>query len=197
MNPDYVSAMRMDLPCQFRGKPNTEVLIDALGRQLQEVYDFLESLRILRQIDLCSGIHLDRIGEILCLDRREAALIAGNPIPFDVLDDDRYRNYLKYKLLLNTSDCSYSSLISAIKMFWKGERVSYREDPDLPATIILTIPGFEDAGGTANLLQVPIIKAAGVGIHMETETAIVAPLHVGIIHQTEIESSWVVEDFTL
>lgn len=194
---DYIASLIDDLPGQFRDKENIGILVAALGRQLQDVSDFLESLLLLRQIDAVSGMHLDEIGNIVCLTRMEAALLAGAKIPFDVLSDDRYRNYLKYKILLNTSDCTYGSLISAVKMFWKGERVSYREDPASPATIILTIPGFEDAGGTANLLQVPIIKAAGVGIHMETETAIVAPIHVGIIHQAEIESSWVVEDFTL
>lgn len=194
---DYIQSFVEDLPLQFRGKENLGILVAALGRQLQEVYDFLDSLLLLRQIDMVSGTHLDEIGEIVCLTRMEAALLAGATIPFDVLSDDRYRNYLKYKILLNTSDCTYGSLISAVKMFWKGERVSYREETYSPATIILTIPGFEDAGGTANLLQVPIIKAAGVGIRMETETTIEAPLHVGIIHQAEIESSWVVEDFTL
>lgn len=194
---DYVSALLNDLPCQFRGKPNIEVVVRALGKQLQEVRTFLESLLILRQIEQLSGVHLDELGKILCLSRSEAALLAGETIPFDVLDDDRYRNYLKYKILLNTSDCTYESLISAIKMFWSGPNVGYREDPDLPATIILTIPGFEDSGGTADLLQVPIIRAAGVAVKMETETSVEAPLHVGIIHQSEIESSWFVEDLNL
>lgn len=194
---DYIKSFVEDLPQQFRGKENLGILVSALGRQLQEVSDFLNSLLLLRQIDMVSGTHLDEIGEIVCLTRMEAALLVGAKIPFDVLSDERYRNYLKYKILLNTSDCTYGSLISAVKMFWKGERVSYREDPDFPATIILTIPGFEDAGGAANLLQVPIIKAAGVGIHMETETEITAPLYAGMIHQSEIEFSWMAEDFTL
>ena len=39
---DFMKDLREDLLEQFRGKENIDVLIRALGRQLQDVFDFYE-----------------------------------------------------------------------------------------------------------------------------------------------------------
>lgn len=194
---DYISKLKGDLAEQFRGKANIESLLEVLGSELQQVYAFFEQLRDERGLYNAVGKQLDGVGDIAVMSRREAAQLAGLTTSMETTDDELYRQYLIYKILKNTCDCTYDSLISAIKMFWRGESVKYREDPNYPATIILTIKGFSDTGNLRGLLQVPIIKAAGVGALMETETAISGTLYIGVIHQQEIESKWEGEDYEL
>ena len=37
---DYLKKLENDMPQQFKDKPNIEVLLKALARQLQEVFQF-------------------------------------------------------------------------------------------------------------------------------------------------------------
>lgn len=51
-----------------------------------------------------------------------------------------YRKLLKWKILLNTNDCTYWSMMKGIKYFWDKSPVYYETDPEIPATILLTTP---------------------------------------------------------
>ena len=42
---DYVATLKNDLVEQFRGKANIEALMEVIGAQLQQVYDFYDQLR--------------------------------------------------------------------------------------------------------------------------------------------------------
>lgn len=194
---DYISLLKQDLAEQFRGKPHIESLVEVIGIELQQVFDFYEQLRNERSLYTAFGKQLDGVGDIACMTRMEAAQLAGKTSSLDTTDDEMYRQYLIYKILKNTCDCTYGSLFTAIKMFWKGDAVTYREDPDIPATIILAIKGFSESGNIRGLMQVPIIKAAGVAALMQTDTEIEAPFYVGIVHQQEVESKWTVEEYEI
>ena len=52
---DYVATLKNDLVEQFRGKANIEALMEVIGAQLQQVYDFYDQLRQDR------GVHLSLI----------------------------------------------------------------------------------------------------------------------------------------
>ncbi len=165
---DYLQKTVDDFPWQFKDKPKIMVLIRAIARQLQEVADFMESLNLDRRIDTAEGTQLDRIGDIVVLTRAQAGLLTGDPITVDVLDDETYRKYLKYKILLNTSDCTYQDLVDGLRMFFE-DTVIYREDIDKPATLIFRVPS--DIAYIMN--SMPIIRASGVGLLIEafdTET---------------------------
>lgn len=194
---DYREKLKNDLAEQFRGKANIESLIEVLGGELQQVFHFFEQLRDERSVYNAVGKQLDGVGDIAVMSRKEAAQLAGLTSSLDTSDDEMYRQYLIYKILKNTCDCTYDSLISAIKMFWRGEEVRYREDPNIPATIILWIKGFSESGNIRGLMQVPIIKAAGVSALMETQTDVEGSIYVGIVQQSSVESQWSVEPYEI
>lgn len=130
---NYQEKMIVDLLEQFRGKKNIGAIVAAYARQLQEVYDFLVSLLNLLDLDLCTGAQLDLIGEIVVLSRYDARVMVEQSYEGGVLDDDLYRKLIKWKILLNTNDCTYWSIMKGIKMFWDKTPVYYRTDPEVPS----------------------------------------------------------------
>lgn len=129
---NYQEKMIADLLEQFRGKKNIGAIVAAYARQLQEVYDFLVSLLNLLDLDLCTGAQLDLIGEIVVLSRYDARVMVEQSYEGEVLDDDLYRKLIKWKILLNTNDCTYWSIMKGIKMFWDKTPVYYQavKDPE-------------------------------------------------------------------
>ena len=79
---DFVTKLKQDLVEQFRGKANIEALMEVVGIELQEVFDFYEQLRTQRSVDTAVGKQLDGVGDIAVMTRKEAGQLAGNPIPF-------------------------------------------------------------------------------------------------------------------
>ena len=156
---DVLSHWFEDIPMQFKDKKKIKILHDAFARQLQETKAFLLSLDINRRIETAEGEQVDRIGDIVCLTRAQAGLYTGDPIPVNVLDDKTYRKFLKYKILLNTSYCTYDELIKGLNYFFVDYNIYYMEDPEWPATIVFKVPS--EVGSV--LTETPIIKAAGVG----------------------------------
>ena len=168
---DFVTKLKQDLVEQFRGKANIEALMEVVGIELQEVFDFYEQLRTQRSVDTAVGKQLDGVGDIAMMTRKEAGQLAGNPIPFEVIDDDTYRQYLIYKILKNTCDCTYPNIIKAFRMFW-DKPLYYSEDPEQPATMIFDtgeLPGDVD---TTPLFKTPLIRAAGVTLKLYARTSV-------------------------
>ena len=160
-NFDYRQKMVDDLLEQFRGKKNISVLVESYAQQFQEVYDFLMS---------CTGAQLDLIGEIVVLSRYDARVMVEQSYEGEVLDDDLYRKLLKWKILLNTNDCTYWSMMKGIKYFWDKSPVYYETDPEIPATILLTTPPLDPETNPRDLLEMPIIRAGGVDLRLRATT---------------------------
>lgn len=174
---DYISRLKEDLVEQFRGQKNIESFMEVLGGELQEVFDFFEQLRNERDVYHAIGKQLDGVGDIAVLTRKEAGQLAGDPIPFDILEDKIYRQYLIYKILKNTCDCTYPYIIRAFRMFW-DKPLYYSEDPEQPATMIFDtgdMPGYID---TTPLFRTPLLRAAGVTLKLYARTV------------TELETAW-------
>lgn len=174
---DYVATLKADLVEQFRGKDNIEALVEVIGIQLQAVYEFYEQLRNERDVYSAVGKQLDGVGDIAVLTRKEAGQLAGDPIPFEVADDETYRQYLIYKILKNTCDCTYPDIIKAFRMFW-DRPLYYTEDPAEPATMIFDtgeLPGDVD---TTPLFRTPLIRAAGITLRLIARTSV------------EMETAW-------
>lgn len=174
---DYITTLKNDLVEQFRGKANIESLMEVIGEELQSVFDFYEQLRNERDVNTAIGQQLDGVGDIAVMTRKEAGQLAGNPIPFDVIDDDTYRQYLIYKILKNTCDCTYPDIIKAFRMFW-DRPLYYSEDPEQPATMIFDtgeMPGNVD---TTPLFKTPLIRAAGITLKLYARTS------------TEMDTAW-------
>lgn len=150
------------IPQQFQDKRKLEVLIGAFSDELQEVYDMFEQLKTMRGLDTATGQQLDNIGDIVVLSRAQSALYAG-VLDFDVIDDERYRLFLKYKALRNANLCTFSELVAACRLLYNSEIVYYREDKNYPATFFLNI-GAKFSNEILGLLQSSdlTIRPAGV-----------------------------------
>lgn len=161
--------MIKDFPWQFRGKPKIEALCQCWDRQFEQIFSCLEQMKLILDVDRAQGAQLDRIGDIVVLSRADAGLLAaqaGN-LDFDVIDDVRYRKYLKYKILENTSNATYKDIISAIKMIWGADKIKYLENEEGPASLTVSFPYHYTAG---DVFILPPLAAAGVGIHVRAET---------------------------
>ncbi len=160
-----------DFPWQFREKPKIEALCQCWDRQFEEIFSCLEQMKLILDVDRAQGAQLDRIGDIVVLSRADAGLLAaqaGN-LDFDVIDDVRYRKYLKYKILENTSNATYKDIISAIKMIWGADKIKYLENEEGPASLTVSFPYHYTAG---DVFILPPLTAAGVGINVRAETVI-------------------------
>lgn len=152
-----------DFPQQFKEKNNIEAIASAFDKQVKQVTDVFDSIRFDTALDTAVGKQLDRIGEIVGLTRAEAALLCGKEIYFSVLDDERYRTYLKYKAYKNSNNCTYYDLVNELTVVCGVEKVGYEEDENYPATVILTVPLSGDKGEN-NIGQIPTIAPAGVSV---------------------------------
>lgn len=165
LDKDYRETVVSDLLEQFRGQPNNMVLVESYAAQLQEVYEVLMSLLTMLDIDKCTGHQLDIIGEIVVMSRYDARVALNDEYEGKVLDDNLYRKLLKYKILLNTSDGTYRSLMKGIKMFW-DRAMYYSEDPDMPATITLRTPVLTPDVDVGEIMDMPIPRPGGVGLRL-------------------------------
>ena len=156
-----------DLPQQFQSKHNIEVLIKAFSKQMQELDKVFQDLNTMTDIDDAVGQNLDYVGTIIPLTRKEAGELAGIGVTDPVISDDRYRQFLHYQNLVNTNECTYYDLMEGLALLWDVSPIYYIEDPDMPATIILTMPFLKPGGEVVRLGEVPMVKPAGVRIEFE------------------------------
>lgn len=159
---DFTEKLRGDLIEQFKGQPNTDVLVSAIGRQLDEVAEFFEDLVRMRTIETAVGNQLDGIGDIVCLSREECAKYAGM-FPSGSIGDEEYRALLKSKIIINTNDTTYYGIVRSIRSLYGAYPIYYSEDPNFPATIIFELDAAA-GGNIAPLGFIPPVKAGGVAI---------------------------------
>ena len=163
-NGDYIKTLRDDIPEQFKGKPNIEAFHAALARQLSALYAFFAELNTLRRLQNAAGVQLDGIGDIVAMSRMDALALsnlANQNIP---MDDETYGSYLKWKIALNTSNCTHKDRHNALKLFWDKTPIYYSEDPLHPATIFLKVPVSISESESAVFRIASMIKAAGVAL---------------------------------
>lgn len=174
----------MDIPQQFLAKKNIEVLIKAFARQLQELQEVFDDMNTKLDLDVATGQNLDYVGTIIPLSRKEAGELAGIDVEDPVMSDDRYRQYLRYKNLVNTNECTYYDLMDGLSLLWDVSPIYYIEDPAMPATIILTMPFLKPGGEVVTLGEVPMVKPAGVRIEFEYRIKVVIEILCRWIYQT-------------
>lgn len=163
----YEERILKEFPQQFQGKEPIKILVRAFASQLDELSKVFDDLTRLRSVDTAQGKQLDGVGDIVVLTRSDAMRLIKGAITYDIIDDEHYRHYIRYKILKNTSICTYYDIIQAIQMLWDVNNIEYFEDPKEPATMTLTFP---DPGGAERFDDIPPIKAAGVGIHIRAKS---------------------------
>lgn len=151
-----------NMPEQFRNKPRIEVLAKALARQMEEVAAMFEQLRELRNMETAIGQQLDYCGDIVGLSRVESALFCKD-VDFDIIDDERYRLFVKYKALRNSTQCTYDDMIAGCKLLFHADPIYYSESESNPATFNLSL-GANMSDELLNLLSSSsmAIRASGV-----------------------------------
>lgn len=156
-----------DMPQQFQGKERIEALISAFAKQIEELHRVFKQLDTETDLESAVGMNLDMVGDIITLTRKEAGILAGIDVEDPVISDERYRQFLKYQMLVNTNECTYYDLMDGLALLWDVSPIYYREDPALPAVIILTMPFLTPGGKVVTLGEVPMVKADGVRIEFE------------------------------
>lgn len=154
-----------DLPHQFQCKKNIEILINAFARQMEEVYAVLDDINTQTDLSTAVGKNLDYIGNIVNLTRKDACVLLRKATT-TVITDEVYRKVLLFKIVINTTDCTYEDIMEALSLFWETEDIQYIENiDDRPATIGILLPTYgidrEDPVVGRNLC----IKPGGVQIN--------------------------------
>lgn len=150
-----------DLPQQFLEKERIEALIKAFSRQMEEVKKAFDELDSITNIDKATGKNLDMVGSIIPINRTEAYTILRRTKETTV-SDDLYRQVLKYKMLKDTSSCTYYDIVESIHMLWNAGDVHYLEKEDSPATIFISINDADLDGPDSLYGRATAIKPAGV-----------------------------------
>lgn len=152
-----------DIPQQFQGKKKISVLIRAFSRQMDEVMQVLSDLETKTSIEMADGQNLDYTGSIATMSRKDAHIVLRKNHNVEITDDV-YRKVLLWKLIKNTSDCTYEDIMDSMSILWNTDNISYVENPARPATIFLKIliTSLDSADpGTERVLS---IKPAGVAV---------------------------------
>lgn len=155
-----------DIPQQFQNKHNITVLFSAFARQMQEIENVFEDLNIKTDLDSALGVNLDNVGSILSLTRKQAAELAHTGTDeYPQIEDERYRQLLKYKRLVNTNECTYYDLMEGMRLLWGEDKpIYYEEREEHPAVIFFATPDRDIETEDPMLLKNLLLKPAGVGI---------------------------------
>lgn len=183
----YAVKLEEDLAEQFRGRPHNRGLLNVIGRQLDDIFQFFTDLRDKRSLMTAEGQQLDGIGDIVKLTRGEAGELACVSEPTYVLDDEKYRDLLAYKIWRNTNDTTYYDIIKSMRIFW-DRPLYYSEDPEIPACMIFDTGEMEGLVDTSRLMLNPIIRAAGVGYRMRAVTS--TPMDPSVLHVRSGFATW-------
>lgn len=127
-----------DMPDQFKEKDKIYSLLNAFARQMEEVSMVMNQLETMRSINSSMGKQLDYCGDIVGLSRAESALYCSD-VNFDVIDDERYRLFVKYKAMRNSTQCTYDQMIAGCKLLFNADPIYYREDKEHPASFTLAL----------------------------------------------------------
>ena len=158
-----------ETPLSVEKMSNLDGIIWAVAPEYENASLFLGGLENLNNFDSCTGVWLDRLGQLVCLTRQQAGAMIGSRELAD--NDDIYRVCLKYKAFVNSCRCTPDEIIEATKIIFGATQVVYSERRDVPATIFLSISApFSDMVmsilGTHDL----IVRPAGVKVRVDCST---------------------------
>lgn len=151
-----------DIPQQFRNKKNIGIIIKAFSKELEQLYQVFQDINTKTDLETAQGINLDIIGNIVLLSRKEAGILTSMENDKEMLDE-RYRQLLKYKILKNTSECTYADIMTGLEYIY-NYKFRYREDERYPATIILDIPSSSLGEVDKKFYKELCIRGSGIGI---------------------------------
>ena len=143
-----------DIPHQFTGKKNIDILISAFAKQIEELEQVYEDLKTKVSLDTAKGQNLRYVGDIMATSVKEAQTILKD-VNNEEIQDETYRKVLQYKSLKNSCDCTYSDIMDSI---------TYVEPEERPATVFITLPEAKMDSMDPAVGRVLAIKPAGVAM---------------------------------
>lgn len=102
---DHIARAKNRLIEQYKGKLKIEGVVEAVVKPLQDIEDVLQQLKTERWIESSIGIQLDKIGEIVGLEREYEQ------------EDEDYRLLIKAKIIMNLNQGTPEEIIAAAKFF--------------------------------------------------------------------------------
>lgn len=180
MNSVLTEIWKKEIPSQFQGKPNLSAVIDAFGKQLDELEETYKALMTKVDIDSAQGTNLDMLGGIVNISRRDAYDML-DITTMDAMTDEAYRNVLRFKALKNNADATYSDIMKGLYLLWgKDALITYQENPTAavyngkawnkpdPASIAIDIADIPSDVMDPTIIRPMIIKPGGVKIAFST-----------------------------
>lgn len=171
---------KKEIPSQFRGKPNLEAVIDAIGKQLDELDDVYSALMNEVDIDVAKGWNLDMLGGIVNISRHDAYDML-RITTMDSLTDDAYRNVIRFQALKNNSNATYDDIMKGLYLLWGQDAlITYKENPVVqlyngktwnkpePASLSIDIADIPSDVLDPTIVVPMIIKPGGVKISFTT-----------------------------
>lgn len=155
------------LPQQFKNKKNIKVFLRALTDELQELLEVFKELETMRSLETAKGKNLDGVGDIVVLTRAQTAELI-NDINFDIIDDERYRMFLKYKALRNSNLCTFTELEDICTLLYDAKLLYFNEYDEHPAHFKLRVGARFDETMLSLLKNSRMtIKPGGVSVELE------------------------------
>ena len=172
-----------DIPCQFIGKKNIDILISAFAKQIEELEQVYEDLKTKTSLDTAKGQNLRYVGDIMATSVKEAQTILKD-VSNEEIQDETYRKVLQYKALKNSCDCTYSDIMDSINLLWDSNSIKYVEPPERPGTVFITLPEATIDGMDPAVGRVLAIKPAGVAMLYTVDY--VAGVNISGIEKTQL-----------
>ena len=158
-----------ETPIRVERMSNLDGIPWAFAPEYEELELALGTIESLNDIDQCSGVLLDRIGQLVCLSRQEAGTMIGSQELSD--NDEVYRVCLRYKAFVNSCKCTPNEVIEATKIIFGATQVLYSEQRDTPATFHLSVSApFSDLVLSILGSHDLIVHPAGVKVKVDCST---------------------------
>lgn len=152
-NPDILPRILSRFTDILSDKPNIRALAEVIAPEMQQLEDMWFQLLNERSLDVGIGAQLDVVGNILNEPR-----LGKN--------DDEYRQALRLKIALNTSDGTNDDVRQAVTQLTQSTTVFI--DDNYPASVDIIIDGNNISG---DILQtIDNVVGAGIGVNIQSTT---------------------------
>ena len=102
-----------NIPSQFKDKKNLTAIINAFSRQIEEIIRVNEELTSIVDIDTAFGKNLDMLGDVVNVSRKKAYILLNRDVSV-IINDEMYRNVLRFQALKNNSHATYADRKSVV-----------------------------------------------------------------------------------
>lgn len=180
---DHATRAKRLLLEEFRHKHNIDSLVEAYAAPFQELEFVLDDLGKLTSLENSTGQQVDNIAEFAGLKRNG-------------LDDTEFKQAIKTKIVLNSSNGQVETVILAAQ-FLTGTEVVFVSDL-FPAKLGITISGPLPNAIIKTSIQ--SVMAAGVGLNLSyvpnnqklfgfKQEGVIPSIHTGLLKENNIDTS--------